>query len=167
MSSDKEDVQRSMTRLMEGIGLMTYKDRLKELQLTTLLERRTRGDLIETYKIISGIANYGQSIFRDRMSRSGLNVLKDGKSDQFLPNRVANYWNKVPAYVKDAPSVDAFNARLQVYKEDSLRKGVTQGHFWELSDQLHSKIDDSSRDSYVQFMSDHPRIAKLRKININ
>ena len=55
-----EDVQRSFTRLVEGIGLLPYKDRLKELQLlTTLLERRMRGDIIETFKIISGKVNYG------------------------------------------------------------------------------------------------------------
>ena len=53
-----EDVQRSFTRLVEGIGLLPYKDRLKELQLTTLLERRMRGDIIETFKIISGKVDY-------------------------------------------------------------------------------------------------------------
>ena len=49
-----EDVQRSFTRLVKGIGLLPYKDRLKELQLTILLERRMRGEIIETFKIISG-----------------------------------------------------------------------------------------------------------------
>ena len=40
-----EDVQRSFTRLIDGIGLLPYSERLRILQLTTLLERRMRGDL--------------------------------------------------------------------------------------------------------------------------
>ena len=31
---------------------------------TTLLERRMRGDLIETFKIINGFVNYGHNMFR-------------------------------------------------------------------------------------------------------
>ena len=75
-------MQRSFTRLVEGIGLLPYKDRLKELQLTTLLERHMRGDIIETFKIISGKVDYGKEIFR--LSRSKTNILKDGRGDHFL-----------------------------------------------------------------------------------
>ena len=40
-------------------------ERLEKLRLTTLLERRMRSDLIETFKIINGISNYNRffSIF--------------------------------------------------------------------------------------------------------
>ena len=58
-----ENVQRSFTRLIDGIGLLPYNARLEKLNLTTLLERRVRGDLIETFKILSGIANYGEHFF--------------------------------------------------------------------------------------------------------
>ena len=51
-----EHVQRMFTRLIDGIGLLSYEERLHKLNLTTLLERRARGDLIETYRIVSGIA---------------------------------------------------------------------------------------------------------------
>ena len=49
-----------------------------------------------------------------------IELLKDGKSNQFLPNRIANYWNKIPTYVKDAPSVDSFKNRLELYKTKKL-----------------------------------------------
>ena len=159
-----EDVQRSFTRMIDNVGLLPYEQRLKALGLTTLLERRTRGDLIETFKIVSGKVNYGNDMFR--ISRSGAKLLKDGKSLQFLPNRVVNYWNKVPSYVKDAPSVDAFKARLEVYKKEYTNKGYTTGHFWELSGTLFSKINDGQRDQYTNFMLDNPNIAKYKKINI-
>ena len=38
-------------------------ERLEKLGLITLLERRKRGDLIETFKIINGIFNYGRHFF--------------------------------------------------------------------------------------------------------
>ena len=100
---DIENVQRSVTRMVDGIGLMTYKERLKELEITTLVERRIRGDLIETYKITMGHVPYGRHMFT--MSRSGYNILKTAGKKNFLPNRIANYWNKIPDFVKDAPSV--------------------------------------------------------------
>ena len=84
-----EDVQRTFTILIDGIGILPYRTRLKILQLTTLLERRMRGDLIETFKILSGKVDYGQTLFR--VSCSGANILKDKRSDRILSNRVANY----------------------------------------------------------------------------
>ena len=45
-----ESVQRRFTRLVDGIGLLPYKDRLKKLRIATLIERRTRGDIIELFK---------------------------------------------------------------------------------------------------------------------
>ena len=47
-----EAVQRSFTRMIDGLGLMTYRERLNKLNLTTLLERRVRGDLIEMFKML-------------------------------------------------------------------------------------------------------------------
>ena len=46
--------QRDFTRIIHGMGFLSYSERLQMLGLTTLLERRMRGDLIEAYKIING-----------------------------------------------------------------------------------------------------------------
>ena len=64
-----ENIQRKFTRMIDGIGLLPYNARLKKLGLTTLLERRARGDLIETFKIINGISKYGDGLFK--FSRGG------------------------------------------------------------------------------------------------
>ena len=42
-----ENVQRRFTRLINDIGTLSYSQRLENLNLTTLAERRIRGDLIE------------------------------------------------------------------------------------------------------------------------
>lgn len=158
-----EKVQRSVTRMVEGIGLLPYKERLKELKLTTLLERRVRGDIIETFKIAMKHVPYGQGLFK--LSRSGYNIVKTTGKRQFLPNRIANYWNKIPCSVKDTSSVDYFKLRLESYKAKSQNEGAL-GHYWEVSDHIFSRINDSNRESYVNFMLNNPVIAKRRNINI-
>ena len=52
-----EDCQRQFIRIIEGMGLLSYRQRLHRLRLTTLLERRKRGDLIESFKIINGFVS--------------------------------------------------------------------------------------------------------------
>ena len=56
-----DEIQRSftVTRLTDGIGLFPYSERLRSFQLTTLLERRMRGDLTETFKITFAKVHYG------------------------------------------------------------------------------------------------------------
>ncbi|KAL5257548.1 hypothetical protein ACHWQZ_G012468 [Mnemiopsis leidyi] len=42
--------------MIEGVGLLPYSERLRVLELTTLAERRSRGDLIEVYKASHGLS---------------------------------------------------------------------------------------------------------------
>ena len=66
-----EAVQRSFTRMIDGLGLMTYRERLDKLNLTTLLERRVRGDLIVMFKIQEDFVRRivtDQSLFKFRLS---------------------------------------------------------------------------------------------------
>ena len=45
-----ENVQKRATELVESISNIPYKERLKKLELPTLVYRRARGDMIELYK---------------------------------------------------------------------------------------------------------------------
>jgi ribonuclease P/MRP protein subunit RPP40 len=50
-----EEVQRRATKLVVGTKGMSYEERLKFLDMTTLETRRIRGDLIEVFEILKGI----------------------------------------------------------------------------------------------------------------
>ena len=58
-----EGVQRRATKLVPELRELQYEERLKKLGLTTLEERRVRGDMIETYKIITGKEDINPSKF--------------------------------------------------------------------------------------------------------
>jgi hypothetical protein len=49
-----EQVQRRATKIVGSLKKKSYEERLKCLRITTLEDRRGRGDLIETYKILTG-----------------------------------------------------------------------------------------------------------------
>ena len=49
-----EKVQRRATKLIPSLKKLSYNDRLKSLNITTLEERRIRGDIIFLFKIING-----------------------------------------------------------------------------------------------------------------
>ena len=68
-----EQVQRRFTRMIDGIGTLPYSQRLEALNLTTLAERRIRGDIIETFKIVNNLVDYGQMSYM--VSQSSLNLV--------------------------------------------------------------------------------------------
>lgn len=166
-----EDVQRQFTRQINGMGALSYKERLKELGLTTLLERRARGDLIETFKILNGFTNYGDQLFRT--SRSGYNILhpvgkRSNRQNDFLNTRVIEYWNKLPHSVKNSTSVEMFKSKLEAYKQSCLvntQLGIIS-NYWELSDMLLIKINDDNRIDHINFLLSNPDIARHNNINL-
>ena len=50
-----EDVQERATKMVPELkGIKKYEDRLEKLKMTALQDRRTRGDMFEVYKIVTG-----------------------------------------------------------------------------------------------------------------
>ena len=58
-----EKVQRRATKMVYGFGNLKYEERLERLNLFSLKYRRRRGDMIETYKIISSLEDMNSSRF--------------------------------------------------------------------------------------------------------
>ena len=45
-----EGILRGLSRMIDEVGLLPYSERMETSKLTTLIERRARGDLIEVFK---------------------------------------------------------------------------------------------------------------------
>ena len=121
-----ENVQIRATKLVDGLGSLEYPDRLKRLNLPTLLFRRRRGDMIQMYKHFHA---YDKAIIspsfhpRERLSRRHEFQLhtpkpKDGilgiQSNSFY-YRSAKIWNSLPKEVVDAKNIDTFKNALDKF----------------------------------------------------
>ena len=115
--------------MVKGLGKMSYDKRLKMLGLTTLQQRRLRGDLIEAYKILTGREGVDPESFftmatsagRLRGHRLKLYVPRCRMTvrQQFFSNRVLRHWNNLPAIVIDAESVNDFKNKLDKHWKDT------------------------------------------------
>jgi len=132
-----ERVQRRATKIAK-LDCRNYNERLKILELTTLKERRIRGDLIELYKLNKGFevlhpnsmpkfgsssVDFGPSrslrgnsfkIRRDIFSSKNRNKFCKATTirHNFFTNRAAPYWNALPNNVIQAANVNSFKAKL-------------------------------------------------------
>ena len=113
-----------------------YEMKLEELGLTTLEERRSRGDMIQTFKIIRGIDNVNyetwfrftsQVNIRDSRAVSEaklaipmcyLNVRK-----HFFSVRVPNQWNEIPNSFRQNVDVVHFKIGYDEFKREEKKGG--------------------------------------------
>jgi len=58
-----ERIQRRFIRMIPGLKNLKYEDRFRELNLWTLEDRRVRADLIEVFKIVSGLSSIKPETF--------------------------------------------------------------------------------------------------------
>ena len=113
-----EKTQMLATTLVGKLKSCTYDERLRALGLTTLKERRRRGDMIEVYKLLTGKENVAYDQFfsieqskqhlrghtmRLVKERSRLDVRKYS-----FGQRVVNDWNALPLDVVTAATVNGF-----------------------------------------------------------
>ena len=121
-----EKVQRRATKLVPAISKLPYKDRLQFLGLTTLEQRRTRGDMIETFKIIKGYdivrANGAFLDLDDNHQRTRGHTMKltkprhrTHKRNNFFSARVVDKWNNLPESVVNSDNINMFKRRYDRY----------------------------------------------------
>ena len=120
-----EKVQRRATKMIEGFGRLSYDERLRRAGLTTLEERRIRGDLIETFKMVKGISKVDHtkffSISENNRTRGNSYKLEKKQCNtnirsSFFSQRIVNHWNGLPEEVVSAESVNTFKNRLDKWK---------------------------------------------------
>ena len=119
-----ENTQRRATRFIPNINKLSYHERLEKLDLPTLSYRRSRGSMIETFKILHGYYNDNclSSLFtiKDTITRGHkLSVRTRKHKTNIRPNfftvRLTNLWNSLPGYVVESSSVNSFKISLDKY----------------------------------------------------
>ena len=68
-------IQHRATKMITSLRKLPYEQRLKECNLTTLEERRKRGDLLEPHKIMHGLERIPEVTFFARGSAKGAGTL--------------------------------------------------------------------------------------------
>ena len=106
-----ESIQRRATKLISELRDKTCEVRLKELELSSLVYRRRRGDMIMMFKVMYGLVRMNSSILftsailgRTRGHNKKVyksHAVKTARSNSFS-QRVVNNWNALPNYVVNA-----------------------------------------------------------------
>ena len=118
--------------MLPGLASLSYEDRLKVLKLPTLRFRRLRGDLIEVYKILTGI--YDTTVTKGLFTPMSYHhtrghSLKIEKHHcrldirrNFFTQRIIDIWNVLPESTVRATSVNIFKNRIDSYLQDQPMK---------------------------------------------
>jgi len=127
-----ENVQRRATKMLPGLKDLSYPERLRKIGLPTLAYRRQRGDAIETYKIVRGVYDEDAApelpphVNRNSTTRGHQYKLQKSRCktrlrQHFFTQRITEMWNNLPSAVVQAPSVKAFERRLdKLWKNQDL-----------------------------------------------
>ena len=111
-----EKVQHRATKVSFAMRGVPYEERCKRLGLTSLVDRRIRGDNIQKYKIEKGldIVNWHHKqviipAMRGKRAREERESIKQcDQRHYFFSNRVLKTWNDLPNEIIDSTSTVAF-----------------------------------------------------------
>ena len=120
-----ERVQRRATKIVKSVRNESYPVRLKRLNLLSLVYRRKRADMIQLYRIMTGIDNLQSSKFikmEKRITRGHIfKAFKPRASSRIKRNtlgyRAINEWNTLSNSVVSSENINQFKTRLESFWE--------------------------------------------------
>ena len=130
-----ENVQRRATKLVSKLRNKEYEDRLKDLKLIKLEDRRIRGDMILTYRLLKGEEGIDYEKFF-KLSRTPYNLryhsMKLERTFEhlnvrrnFFSKRIIGKWNSLTEHEVSAPSTSAFKRRYDITEDTRQRINST------------------------------------------
>jgi ribonuclease P/MRP protein subunit RPP40 len=115
--------------MVSGLKGASYEEKLLELGLPTLEERRHQADMIQTFKIVRGIDRVDYTTWFQLASETGrattsaddtLNLRpKTTRLEvrrHFFSNRVVEGWNQIPSEIKNARNVSCFKKAYKKHR---------------------------------------------------
>ena len=134
-----EKVQRRLVRMISDKKGDTYEERLESVGLTSLVERRERGDMVEVFKSLNGFNRVDRDQWfkfrkheESRATRSTVSVINGEENKRedvlfkesvkldsrkhFFTVRVTDKWNELPDEIKQQKSVNSFKNRYDSWK---------------------------------------------------
>ena len=142
-----EKVQKRLVRMLSDVRAETYEEKLKLAGLTTLRERRLRGDMIETFKTMRGINHveredwFSIQVDEEHRPTRTNTLIVDGEvvrklevlvreqaslevRRNFFTVRVEKTWNQLPEEIKAQKTVNGFKNHYDKWRK---KHSVEQG----------------------------------------
>jgi hypothetical protein len=122
-----EKVQQRFTKKIDDMHEYSYEDRLALLDMTSLADRRRRGDMILVHKIFSGDAGVDldtvfciseESRTRGHQYKLQKNHCRLEIRRNFFSARVVTQWNELPEQVVNARTLQTFKHRYDKWRRD-------------------------------------------------
>ena len=128
-----EKVQKRAVGMISGLVGGSYEEKLAEIGLTTLEQRRIRGDMIQTWKIVHRADNVDRSIWfkmtageeavhRTRLAGDRTKMVKPSSKyklrENFYSIRICDGWNDLPREVREAKTVNSFKNMYDKWLEN-------------------------------------------------
>jgi hypothetical protein len=127
-----EKVQKRAVGMVSGLRSRDYEERLKEIGLTTLEERRHRADMLQMYQIMHGGDSLDSGIWfrphtaaaNTRLRSDALNVRPNhGRLEirrNFFSVRAGDCWNAIPASIKRARTAQTFKTAYAKLRDEMI-----------------------------------------------
>ena len=121
-----ENVQRRLTKILPELSHISYEERIRKLNLTTLNYRRHRMDMIQAFKIINkiddikmeGLFEFSDSITRGHsLKLKKPRVLKSFRMNSFSI-RAIDKWNNLTEDIVNSSTVLSFKTMYNRYMGD-------------------------------------------------
>ena len=121
-----ESIQGTATKMITEIRNHSYQQRLKDLELISLIQRRFRRQLIEVFKYLKrfnnvspiGLFDYD---FNDRTRNTGKKLIvkwfNTSVAPHFFPINITTKWNALPYYVVNSRPENTFKNGLDAHWE--------------------------------------------------
>ena len=125
-----EKVQRRATKLIPKLKDKSYPERLKALNLPTLIYRRNRTDILQVFRIFNKIDNIDPNMFftlNNSNTRGHKWKLEKPRANTSIransfSNRVINDWNALPESVVECSTINAFKNELETAWKNNPKK---------------------------------------------